>query len=95
MTKKILNKLKSIVTKKEIFVIFCFLLFLVIPFNKVFAQNAGDYGALFSNTIGGAVAILLSWIALIITSVLGLLTTLLVQILVNVSKFNNIINVRK
>ena len=70
-------------------------MFLVIPYNNVFAGelNAGDYGALFSNTIGGAVAILLSWIALIITSVLGLITTLLVQILVNVSKFNNIINV--
>jgi hypothetical protein len=76
--------------KKIIALFFCFVLFLV-PFSYVSAQTVWTN---ISNGLGGAVALLLSWIALLITSILGLITTLFVKILVNVAQFNHIIDVQ-
>lgn len=58
------------------------------PDNKSGINATGAFSG-----IGYAVAMILSFIALIITSVLGLVITLLIQILVNVANFNHIIDV--
>jgi len=82
--RKIVNN-KYIIIKVSFLSLVCFL----IPLEPVFAQ-IGEFA---SNAVASGIAIVLGFIALIITAVLGLITTVLVKILVSVANFNNIIGV--
>jgi len=46
-----------------------------------------------TDAVGSAIATVIGWIALLITSVLGLISTVLIDVIVKVAQYNNIINV--
>ena len=85
----------NLLSKKSKFAISMFS-FIAVFFIGCFTANAataGEIGAIGSNALGTAVALVLGLIAFLITSVFGFITTILVKILVDVAQFNNIINV--
>ncbi|MFA4833923.1 MAG: hypothetical protein WC619_03700 [Patescibacteria group bacterium] len=91
--REFLSKIKK--SKTAIFCIatFCIFSFLIGNFSFAETNPAAAAGGAVLDGVGLAVATLLSWIAWAFTIVFGLLLTLLVQILVNVAQFSNIINV--
>jgi len=95
--KKFLRKIRE---NKRI--IFCIILLFVVLFsgvNFVFAKTETDVSVgkavvgIASGTLGSAVALVLSWIAYIITALLGLIITALINLTIQIAQFNNIIGV--
>lgn len=73
------------------------LLFLVLPIGLLASEqsegllNTAMTGV--TSGVGYAVSVVVGFVALIITSVLGLISTLLIDVIVQVAQYNNIINV--
>jgi hypothetical protein len=81
-------------TKKIILGIICFaILFFVINVSFVFAQNETPSQATLGDNVGGAVAILIGWIANIFFMLTGWILTLLIDVLIKISAYNGFINV--
>jgi len=90
LIKKITKNNKTIL----LIALVCISFGLLIQVDYVKAEiDYGKYGALASNTIGYGIALILSWIAYIITAVVGFFITVLIKILVSVAQFNHIIDV--
>ncbi len=93
MIKKIITQILKNKSAILLVVLFCGVFGFLFNINNVEASAIGALGSLASNTVAAAIAIVLGWIAYIITAVIGLLITLLIKILVSVAQFNNIIDV--
>jgi len=82
------NKIKNIKNLLTLIIVGVFLFVAVHP-----AQALGPVSGFALGAVGGAVAAIVGFISLIVVSVLGLFTTLLMALLVQVAQFSNIINV--
>ncbi|MFA4941061.1 MAG: hypothetical protein WC582_00480 [Patescibacteria group bacterium] len=90
--REIFGKIKE--KKRIIFFVVPFFVFLFLGVNFAFAaEEIKAAVGVVSGTVGGAVAIILSWIAYLITALIGMMTTAFINLLIQVAQFSDIINV--